>query len=81
MSAVIKKYLMIIFILLVSLQSYGQGSNRLVSMKVITPKDYFNADNVSYYFGYDGIKVLKIDNSSLIMDKLAVFSNHGYGHL
>ena len=45
-----KKYLMIIFILLVSLQSYGQGSNRLVSMKVITPKDYFNADNVSYLF-------------------------------
>lgn len=76
-----KKYLMIIFILLVSLQSYGQESNGLVSMQVITPKDYFNADNVSYYFGYDGIKSLKIDNSSLILDELAVFSNHGYGHL
>ncbi len=76
-----KKYLMIIFILLVSLQSYGQGSNSLGSMQVITPKDYFNKDNISYYFGYDGIKALKIDNSSLIMDKLAVFSNHGYGHL
>lgn len=76
-----KKYLMIIFILLVSLQSYGQESNGLVSMQIITPKDYFNADNVSYYFGYDGIKSLKIDNSSLILDELAVFSNHGYGHL
>ena len=76
-----KKYLMIIFILLVSLQSYGQESNGLVSMQVITPKDYFNADNVSYYFGYDGIKSLKIDNSSLILDELAVFSNHCYGHI
>ena len=76
-----KKYLMIIFILLVSLQSYGQESNGLVSMQVITPKDYFNADNVSYYFGYDGIKSLKIDNSSLILDGLAVFSNHCYGHI
>lgn len=81
MSAVMKKYLMIIFILLVSLQSYGQESNGLGSMQVITPKDYFNADNISYYFGYDGIKSLKIDNSSLIMEELAVFSNHGYGHL
>lgn len=76
-----KKYLMIIFILLVSLQSYGQESNGLVSMQIITPKDYFNADNVSYYFGYDGIKSLKIDNSSLIVDELAVFSNYGYGHI
>lgn len=77
-----KKYLMIIFILLISLQLYGQTGNGFGSMQVITPKDYFNADNISYYFGYDGIKALKIDNSSLIIEELAAFSNHhGYGHL
>lgn len=77
-----KKYLMIIFILLISLQLYGQTGNGFGSMQVITPKDYFNADNISYYFGYDGIKALKIDNSSLIIEELAAFSNHhGYGRL
>lgn len=77
-----KKYLMIIFILLTSLQLYGQTGNGFGSMQVITPKDYFNADNISYYFGYDGIKALKIDNNSLIIEELAAFSNHhGYGHL
>lgn len=76
-----KKYLMIIFIFLVSLELYGQESNDFVSMQVITPKDYFNTANTSYYFGYDGIKSLKIDNSSLIIKELAVFSSSGYGHL
>ncbi|MDE7315786.1 MAG: hypothetical protein K2N11_08810, partial [Mucispirillum sp.] len=81
MSVVMKKYLLIIFGLLISLQSYSQADNGFGSMQVITPKDYFNADNVSYYFGYDGIKALKIHNSSLTIEELAVFSNHGYGHL
>lgn len=76
-----KKYLMIILIFSVSFQLYGQSSNFFGNIHVITPKDYFNADNTSYYFGYDGIKTIKIDNSSLIMNELAVFSNHGYGHI
>lgn len=76
-----KKYLMIILIFSVSFQLYGQSSNFFGNIHVISPKDYFNADNTSYYFGYDGIKTIKIDNSSLIMNELAVFSNHGYGHI
>ncbi|MDT3693190.1 MAG: hypothetical protein ROM03_02165 [Mucispirillum sp.] len=75
-----KKYAVIIFIFLVSFQVYSQ-ENILDNMQGITPRDYFNSDNISYYFGYDGIKTITIDNSSLIIDELAVFSNHGYGHL
>lgn len=75
-----KKYAVIIFIFLVSFQVYSQ-ENILDNMQGITPRDYFNSDNISYYFGYDGIKTITIDNSSLVIDELAVFSNHGYGHL
>ncbi len=75
-----KKYAVIIFIFLVSFQVYSQ-ENILYNMQGITPRDYFNSDNISYYFGYDGIKTITIDNSSLVIDELAVFSNHGYGHL
>lgn len=75
-----KKYVVIIFIFLVSFQVYSQ-ENILDNMQGITPRDYFNSDNISYYFGYDGIKTITIDNSSLVIDELAVFSNHGYGHL
>ena len=75
-----KKYAVIIFIFLVSFQVYSQ-ENILDNMQGITPRDYFNSDNTSYYFGYDGIKTITIDNSSLVIDELAVFSNHGYGHL
>lgn len=75
-----KKYAVIIFIFLVSFQVYSQ-ENILNNMQGITPRDYFNSDNISYYFGYDGIKTITIDNSSLVIDELAVFSNHGYGHL
>jgi len=75
-----KKYVVIIFIFLVSFQVYSQ-ENILDNMQGITPRDYFNSDNISYYFGYDGIKAIKIDNSSLIVDELAVFSNYGYGHI
>lgn len=75
-----KKYAVIIFIFLVSFQVYSQ-ENILDNMQGITPRDYFNSDNISYYFGYDGIKTIIIDNSSLVIDELAVFSNHGYGHL
>ena len=75
-----KKYAVIIFIFLVSFQVYSQ-ENILDNMQGITPRDYFNSDNISYYFGYDGIKTITIDNRSLVIDELAVFSNHGYGHL
>ena len=75
-----KKYAVIIFIFLVSFQVYSQ-ENILDNMQGITPRDYFNSDNISYYFGYDGIKTITIDNSSLVIDELSVFSNHGYGHL
>lgn len=75
-----KKYVVIIFIFLVSFQVYSQ-ENILDNMQGITPRDYFNSDNISYYFGYDGIKTITIDNSSLVIDELAAFSNHGYGHL
>ena len=75
-----KKYVVIIFIFLVSFQVYSQ-ENILDNMQGITPRDYFNSDNISYYFGYDGIKTITIDNRSLVIDELAVFSNHGYGHL
>lgn len=75
-----KKYAVIIFIFLVSFQVYSQ-ENILDNMQGITPRDYFNSDNISYYFGYDGIKTITIDNSSLVIDELAVFSNLGYGHL
>lgn len=75
-----KKYAVIIFIFLVSFQVYSQ-ENILDNMQGITPRDYFNSDNISYYFGYDGIKTITIDDSSLVIDELAVFSNHGYGHL
>lgn len=75
-----KKYAVILFIFLVSFQVYSQ-ENILDNMQGITPRDYFNSDNISYYFGYDGIKTITIDNSSLVIDELAVFSNHGYGHL
>lgn len=76
-----KKYLMIIFIFVVSLDLYGQEIDNFASMQVITPKDYFNKDNISYYFGYDGITALKVDNSSLTIKELVAFSNRGYGHL
>lgn len=75
-----KKYAVIIFIFLLSFQVYSK-ENRLDNMQGITPRDYFNSDNISYYFGYDGITTIAVDNSSLAIDKLAVFSNHGYGHL
>lgn len=75
-----KKYVVIIFIFLVSFQVYSQ-ENILDNMQGITPRDYFNSDNISYYFGYDGIKTITIDNSSLVIDELAVFSNYGYGHI
>lgn len=76
-----KKFAATIFIFLVSFQVYSQESSWLDSMQGITPRDYFNSDNISYYFGYDGIKTIKIDNSSLTMKELAVFSDHGYGHI
>lgn len=76
-----QKYVVFMFILLVFFNTYSQESSEIGNMKSITPKDYFTIYNVSYYFGYDGIKSIKIDNDSLIIDDVAVFSNQGYGYV
>ena len=45
-----KKYAVIIFIFLISFQAYSQEESSIDNMQGIYPKNYFNSDNISYYF-------------------------------
>lgn len=76
-----KKYAVIIFIFLISFQAYSQEESSIDNMHGIYPKNYFNSDNISYYFSYDGIKTIQVDNNLLLVDNIVSFSKNGYGHV
>lgn len=76
-----KKYFIFIFALFFSFQAYCQSLDSIDNIQGITPKEYFSSGRISYYFGYDGIIAIKMDNTSLIIDKKINLSNKGYGNI
>ena len=76
-----RKYLIFSFILFISFQAYCQSLDSIDNIQGITPKEYFSSGRISYYFGYDGIISIKMDNTSLIINNKINFSNKGYGNI
>ena len=76
-----KKYVIFIFVLFFSFQAYSQSLDSIDNIQGITPKEYFSSGRISYYFGYDGIISIKMDNtSSLVIDKLPAFCGQEITH-
>lgn len=76
-----RKYLIFSFILFISFQAYCQSLDSIDNIQGITPKEYFSSGRISYYFGYDGIISIKMDNTSLIINNKINLSNKGYGNI
>lgn len=63
-----RRYIFFILITLMYVQVCSAENNDFSNMQVITPRGYFLLEQISYYFGHNGIKSIKIINDSLIID-------------
>ncbi len=73
-----KSILIFIILFCFAANLYAQDRN-ISAMKKITPVEYFASGNVSYYFGYDGIREFSFDKRIYKYKDIVSYNNLAYG--